>query len=105
MTMNKLKCSSTSALPMVLLLLAMSTLFLVSEDHEHFYRSGHHGPGNHNYITSQSMALAANLSPEHNFTMFLDRHPDEDGIPQYKSYVRFPIGTYALIIAGYPTLR
>lgn len=45
----------------------------------------------------QSMAVASNLSPDHNFLMFLRQKAEENDPFRYEPYNRFPIGTYALI--------
>ena len=74
-------------LPLLVLLLGLSSMFVFGNDRGHWYR-----PGAHDGISSQSMALAANLSPEHNFLMFLQRLDST-----YHPYNRFPVGTYALI--------
>ncbi len=92
MMVRKRKGSFWPALPLPLLLLALATVFLFGDDREHFYR-----PGSHNFITAQSMSLAANLSPEHGFLMFSRRYSAADGMASYEPYTRFPIGTYALI--------
>ena len=76
-----------AALPLVLLLLALSTVFLFGHDRGHFYRYGHH-----EWLTSQHLALAANLSSEHNFLMFISRTLSVDGEPLYETYARWPIG-------------
>ena len=47
-------------LPLWLLLLALSTLFLCSVDKGYFYR-----PGNTNWNSSKDLAIAENLSPDH----------------------------------------
>ena len=81
------------SLPLLLLLLALSTVFLVgNEQRGLFYRSGHH-----NWNTAGYLTIATNLSPEHNFLLFRSRTLDADGVPLYKPYSRFPIGGYALI--------
>lgn len=74
-------------LPLLVLLLGLSSMFVFGNDRGHYYR-----PGAHDGISSQSMALAANLSPEHNFLMFLQRLDST-----YETYNRFPVGTYALL--------
>ena len=82
-------------LPPLLLLAALSTLFLfgsVRGNFGHFYR-----PGIHNWNSSQSLALAENLSPSHNFRLFHRLEPGKDGATVYALYSRFPIGSYALI--------
>ena len=84
--------SNHARLPCLLLLLALSTVFLFANDRSHFYRDGFHA-----YLSSQSMPLAANLSPDHHVLMFFRQTPDADGTPAYQPYNRFPIGTYALI--------
>ena len=79
-------------LPLALLLLALSAMFLFGNDRGAFYR-----PGHHNFLSAQSMTLAANLSPEHNFLMHFREIPDAAGNVAYDPYNRFPLGTYALI--------
>ncbi len=79
-------------LPLLLLLFALSTVFLFRNDRSHFYRGPHHA-----HLSSQSMALAANLSPDHHFLMFFRQTLGVDGTRGYEPYNRFPIGTYALI--------
>ena len=79
-------------LPLALLLLALSAAFIFGGDRDAFYR-----PGHHNFLSAQSMTLAANLSPAHNFLMYFREIPDAAGNVGYEPYNRFPIGTYALI--------
>ena len=83
----------SAALPLALLLLALATLFPFGNDRGHFYR-----PGHHDWISSEHLTLAANLSAQHSFTRFhylkLDRHGNLE--PSYL-YNRFPIGGFVLI--------
>ena len=86
-------------LPPLLLLAALSTIFIFANDRGAFYR-----PGHHNNFSMLTLSLATNLSPEHNFllTQYLtfDQSTGETG---YWPYGRFPIGNYALLkIAGLP---
>ena len=81
-----------AALPLVLLLSALSTVFLFGNDRGTFYRDGHH-----DWLTSQSMAQAVNLSPEHNFLLFIAHALDAEGEPSYVTYTRWPLGGYALV--------
>ena len=86
-------------LPPLLLLAALSTIFIFANDRGAFYR-----PGHHNNFSMLTLSLATNLSPEHNFllTQYLtfDQTTGETG---YWPYGRFPIGNYALLkIAGLP---
>ena len=53
-------------LPLLLLLLALSTVFLFGNDRGYFYR-----PGNHNGLSSNNMTVAANRSLEHNLLGFI----------------------------------
>ena len=78
--------------PLLLLLFALSTVFLFGNDRSHFYR----GP-QHDHMSSQSMTLAANISSNHHFLMFFRQTLGVNGIQGYEPYNRFPIGTYALI--------
>ena len=79
-------------LPLVLLLLALSTVFVFAGDRRHFYR-----PGHHDYTSAEHLAVAVNLSPQHNFTRFRPWILDGEGRSTYALYGRFPIGGYALV--------
>ena len=79
-------------LPLLLLLLALSTLFLCSVDKGYFYR-----PFQHNWDTGKNLAIAENLSPDHHFRLFLARRQGSGDAPTYQMYSRFPVGGYALI--------
>ena len=79
-------------MPLLLLLLALSTVFLFGNDRGQFYRSAHH-----NGVSGNHLAVAANLSPEHDFLLFYYQTLDKDGTPSYVPYNRFPLGGYALI--------
>ena len=79
-------------MPTLLLLLSLSAVFVFGNDRGLFYRFGHH-----DWVTAHSMALAVNLSPEHNFLSFISRRLDADGSSSYTVYNRWPIGGYALI--------
>ena len=81
------------ALPFLLLLLALSSLFLFGNDRDRFYR----GVGPHDAQSSKYVGQAANLSSEHNFLVFERRTLDAKGAPVYEPYNRFPIGGYLLI--------
>ena len=79
----------------ILLIVALSSVFIFGNDRGHFNRD-------YDWVSSQSMALAANLSPEHNFLMFRYRtirydHYVRAGEPSYVAYNRFPIGGYILV--------
>ena len=88
----RLKPWLLSAIPLFLLLLALSSVFLFGNDRGLFYRAGHHG-----FATAQQMAQSVNLSPEHNFISFVQRALDVNGEPSYTVYTRWPIGGYALV--------
>ena len=92
MIFKKVKSSFRPSPPLLLLLLALSTVFLFGGDREHFYRDS-----SRNYMSSEHLAVAMNLSPEHNFLLFHYRTLDKDGAPSYSPYSRFPLGGYALI--------
>ena len=79
-------------LPLWLLLLALSTLFLCSFDKGYFYR-----PGFHDWDSTKNLAIAENLSPDHHFRLFVGRRQGSGGAPAYEMYSRFPVGGYALI--------
>ena len=76
-------------LPLALLLLALSTVFLFGGDRGSFYR-----PHRHSWTSAQHLTIAVNISPEHGFQRFVRRIMDEDGAVRYAPYNRFPIGGY-----------
>ena len=78
-------------LPLAMLLLALSTVFVFAGDRGYFYRPG----GGHNWISSQHLTIAVNLSPKHGFQRFHRRFIDDDGSTRFMPYNRFPIGGYA----------
>ncbi len=79
-------------LPLLLLLLALSTLFLCNLDKGYLYR-----PGFHDFNTMKILTLAENLSPDHNFRLLQGWYMEPDGAPTYHMYSRFPVGGFALI--------
>ena len=85
----------TLPLPLLVLLLALSTVFLFGNDRGHFYR-----PGHHDWVSSERMAMVANLSPARNFLIFYNQVLQADGTVGYDPYQRFPIGGYALLKLG-----
>ena len=75
-----------------------AVLLLSSYDRGQFYRGTEHDAlsGNH-------LAIAANLSWEHGYVQFLRRHFDADGELTYEPYNRFPLLGYVLIkLVGLP---
>ena len=82
-----------SGLPLILLLVAMATLFLFGGDRTLFYRDGHHD-GN----SSKTLTLAENLSFRHGLLLFFYQFRDADGERHYpEPYSRFPVGGFALV--------
>ena len=85
-------------LPLALLLLALSTVFVFGGDRGYFYRTG----GAHNW-KPEHLTIAVNLSPEHGFQRFDRWFIDDDGVTRYRPYNRFPIGGYvAMKLAALP---
>ena len=78
-------------LPLALLLIALSTVFLFGGERHRFYRPGS------NILTANYMAVAMNLSLEHNFVGHYYRTLIPEGDVVYFPYNRFPPGGYALI--------
>ena len=91
MLVEKLQSMVRRNVPLLLLILALSTVFLFGGDRGHFYRSGHH-----DRVSSEHMTVAENLSPEHGFLMFHYRLLKGKDV-SYITYSRWPIGSYALI--------
>ena len=84
-----------TVLPLALLLLALSTLFLFGHDRAYFYRSGHH-----DWNSSRALSIAENLSLRHNLLGFhyLSRNASGDQYyHRHAVYNRFPMGGFALI--------
>ena len=82
-----------SYLPVLLLLLATSTVYLFGDGWGGFYQYRH----GHDWDSAKNIAIAENLSPAHNFLMFHRQYPGPNGAPAYEMYNRFPVGSYALI--------
>ena len=77
----------------VLFAAALAAVFLLSSyDRGQFYRGTEH-----DVLSGNHLAIAANLSAEHGFAQFLRRFPDPDGELTYEPYHRFPLLGYVLI--------
>ena len=87
------------ALPAGLLILALATVFAFpGYDRGQFHRSTEH-----NALSRNHMAVAANLSWEHGFLQFTRQHFDSEGELTYEGYGRFPLLGYVLIkLVGLP---
>ena len=103
--LGRLESALRSAwLPLALLLLALSTVFVFGGDRGRFYRGLSH-------ISSHHLSIAVNLSPEHGFQRFERRFIDEGGAVRYAPYNRFPIGGYILMklatlpVSGNPSVQ
>ena len=97
-------------LPLSLLLIALSTVFIFGGDRGDFYRPAgqlpfgcrdaicdgrfHPAAGAHNWMSSEHLTITVNISLEHGFQRFAVRFVDEDGVVRYTPYNRFPIGGY-----------
>ena len=79
-------------IPTALLLLALAALIPFGGDRGYFYRNEIH-----NLNSSKTMALAENLSPAHRFRLFHKVWLNEDGVPRYSLYSRFPLGGPLLV--------
>ena len=78
--------------PWLILLVAMTAVFVFGHDRSHFYRTGHH-----DWLSSHGLALAANFSPDHAFRLFERQTLDPETDSGYRHYNRFPMGSTALI--------
>ena len=84
---------------MALPLIALAILLALGGDRASFQRDG----GFHHELSAKSLAIAENLSPEHNFRLTTSVWRDADYVLWYTMYGRFPIGVYALAkLAGMP---
>ena len=82
----------SSVMPLALLLLALATVFPFGGDRGHFYRD----PVDEHY-TGNTMTVAENLSPEHDFLGFYRLTLDDDSNRTYVPYNRFPVLGHVLI--------
>ena len=80
------------ATPLVLLLLALATVFLFGGGRGHLYQEP-----THDNIARNHMAVAMNLSPVHGFLGFYRLTRDADGDLGYEAYNRFPVLGHTLI--------
>ena len=81
-------------LPALALPLAMfAALLALGGDRGYFYRDD----GLHDFETYRYIAIAENISAEHNFRLATHIWQREDGSLKYGLYGRFPIGGYALV--------
>ena len=86
---------------LVLLLLALATVFVSGGDRGRFYL----GAPDLDHLTRNHLTVVANLSPEHGFLGFYHQYLNEDGETAYRAYNRFPLGGHLLIkavIAPFP---
>ena len=90
---GKTDARSRPRLPLALLLLALSTVFLFGGGRGYF----HGRDSNASTVMANTLAVAANLAPEHDFLLFYYRTLDEDGDAIYFPYNRFPVAGYGLI--------
>ena len=79
-------------LPVIVLLLTLSSVFIFSNERGHFYRYGPHG-----LISGNIMAIIANISLEDRFLGYYhERLISDDGETYYLLYNRFPLGGFVL---------
>ena len=101
MIVKKFNASVVPAFPLLLLLLTLSTVFLFDEQRGTFYRRGLYSN-----TGADQLAIAANMSPAHNFVRFFRKTIAADGDLTYGGslthkpyYHRHPVGGYLLIKA------
>ena len=89
--------------PACVLLLALATVFLFGPDRRYFYSTGGVQGGGlkkyetHDIVSSHHMAVARNLTAEHNFLGFYRLTLTQDRELTYEPYNRFPVGGHVLI--------
>ena len=84
-------------LPLLLLLIGMSTVFLFGNDRGYLHRDTWDKLHNTQQASSHFLSMAVNFSPSHHFLGFMSRGFDVHGNIDYLVYNRFPPGGYALI--------
>lgn len=80
--------SLLAALPLIILLVGMSTEFLFNNIIGYFKPYSH---------SAFQLTVAVNFSPDHHFLGFLSQNLDAEGNIEYQAYNRFPPGGYMLI--------
>lgn len=80
-----------AALPTLLLTAALAWVVLLNSDPAHYYDAPM------GWDTLKNLAIAENISPRHNFRLFMYQSFEKDGEPYYEPYYRFPVGGFALI--------
>ena len=81
------------ALPLAIFIAMFIVLLALGGDRGYFYRVG----GLHGWNTAKTLAIAENMSPEHNFRLATRVWQDDDGGFGYLFYSRFPVSAYALV--------
>ena len=85
-------------IPLALPLAMFVALLAMGGDRWSFYREGpYERTATHNHDTARGLAIAKNLSPDHNFRLAHRIWRDEGGGFEYGFYSRFPIGGFALV--------
>ena len=84
-------------IPLALPLAMFAALLALGGDRGYFYREGAYVSSLHNHNSAKIMAIAKNVSPDHNFALTHRIWRDEDSGLQYGLYGRFPIGGFALV--------
>ena len=79
-------------LPLALPLAMFVAPAALGGDRGYFYREGVSLVGLRNWNTAKTLAIAANLSPEHYFRLADRIRQEEDGGFGYHLYSRFPVG-------------
>ena len=81
------------AAPLALLLLALASVFAFGNDRGYLYR-----PGHHDFITAQTMTVAANLTPDDGFQMCRRRRLLRNGDPACAfPHNAYPLAPFALV--------
>ena len=85
-------------LPLVLLLIGMSTVFFFVSNRGLFYRNTWNPSSHFQWVSSQHLTIAVNLSLSHHLLGFESQSVDAEGNITYSNlYNRFPPGGYILI--------
>ena len=109
--LNLREWSLGSVVPLLLLLIGMSTVVGFVQDRGYFYRNTWNPSDHFEWLSSHNLTLAVNLSPSHNFLGFVNQSVDAEGNidygiykgdsseddSSYHIYNRFPPGGYMLI--------
>ena len=97
MNMRERYRNGSAATPIVLLFVALASVFFFGGGGHFYGYDNQYAPKYHDELTANHITVAMNLSPEHYFLGFYRLALDADGERTYEPYNRFPVLGHALV--------